>query len=259
MKEWYIVFQGQRVGPLSIEMLPNYGLNPKSMVWCEGMSDWTEASQVPPLSSLLQYGQQMPAPNMSQNQYGQQASAPNMGQNQYGQQAPAPNMGQNQYGQQPQAPNMDQNQYDQGQPGGYGGQQYGGQGQYGNQYGQGQPGGYGGQQYPPQNPYDAQGQYGQQPMYGQGGYPGQNNMPSMEEIKNKKTLAGVMAILFGSLGVQYFILGRVAGGLLTILLTAVTCGLWSILTFIQGIMMLTMSPQDFYQKYMATTKTLPLF
>lgn len=77
--------------------------------------------------------------------------------------------------------------------------------------------------------------------------------------ESKKTLCGIMAILLGGLGIQYFILGKVGGGFITILLTLVTCGLWSIVTLIQGIMMLTMSDQQFYTKYEASPSVFPLF
>lgn len=79
------------------------------------------------------------------------------------------------------------------------------------------------------------------------------------EISSKKTLCGIMAIILGGLGVQYFVLGRVGAGFLTILLTAITCGLWEIVTLIQGIMMLCMTDADFKRKYIDSTSTLPLF
>lgn len=85
---------------------------------------------------------------------------------------------------------------------------------------------------------------------------GGNNINPMAE---KKTICGIMAILFGTLGIQYFILGKVGGGFLTILLSLVTCGLWGILTFVQGIMMLCMSDDEFVAKYVDNDKTLPLF
>lgn len=74
-----------------------------------------------------------------------------------------------------------------------------------------------------------------------------------------KTVAGLFAILVGGLGIQYFYLGKVGGGFICILLTVVTCGLWSILSLIQGIMMLTMTQQDFEAKYVNTDSTFPLF
>ena len=83
--------------------------------------------------------------------------------------------------------------------------------------------------------------------------------PSQQELSSKKTMCGIFAIILGWLGIQYFIIGKTAGGFLTILLSLVTCGLWEIVTFIQGIMMLTMSDEDFKRKYIDSTSTLPLF
>ncbi|MDE6340608.1 MAG: GYF domain-containing protein [Muribaculaceae bacterium] len=79
------------------------------------------------------------------------------------------------------------------------------------------------------------------------------------DLSQKKTLCGIMAILFGTLGVQYFILGKTAGGLLTILISVVTCGLWSVVMLIQGILMLCMTDADFKKKYVDSTSALPLF
>ncbi len=82
---------------------------------------------------------------------------------------------------------------------------------------------------------------------------------SQQDVTNKRVLCGIMAILFGTLGVQYFIVGKVGAGLITILLSIVTCGAWEIVTLIQGIMMLTMDNQTFLDKYVNTTRTFPLF
>lgn len=79
------------------------------------------------------------------------------------------------------------------------------------------------------------------------------------DIANKKLICGILAILVGTIGVQYFVLGKVAGGFITILLSLVTCGVWGIVTLIQGILMLTMDDQTFAAKYINTDKTFPLF
>lgn len=111
----------------------------------------------------------------------------------------------------------------------------------------------GGQQFNQFNPQSSQ---PQPPQYGAGSYP----PPAGPRSSGKdKTVAGVLAIILGGLGVQYFYIGKIGAGFLTILLTIVTCGIWEILTFIQGIMMLTMSQQEFDQKYVFNDKTLPLF
>ena len=83
--------------------------------------------------------------------------------------------------------------------------------------------------------------------------------PQNSDVVSKKTLCGIMAIIFGGLGVQYYILGKIGGGLVTLLLTTVTCGLWSTLTLVQGILMLTMSDEEFYRKYVASQSFMPLF
>lgn len=79
------------------------------------------------------------------------------------------------------------------------------------------------------------------------------------ELNNKKTLCGIFAIIAGGLGVQYFILGKIGGGVVTILLTAITCGCWALLMLIQGILMLTMSNEEFKRKYVDSTSFMPLF
>ena len=84
-------------------------------------------------------------------------------------------------------------------------------------------------------------------------------MGGQSELSSKKTLCGILAILVGTLGVQYFVLGKTAAGFITILLSLVTCGAWGIITLIQGILMLCMSDADFQRKYIDSTSTLPLF
>ncbi len=79
------------------------------------------------------------------------------------------------------------------------------------------------------------------------------------ELSNKKLLCGILAIFLGYLGVQYFILGKTWGGIFTILLSCITCGCWSVITLIQGILMLCMSDQEFKRKYIDNPATMPLF
>lgn len=74
-----------------------------------------------------------------------------------------------------------------------------------------------------------------------------------------KTTAGIFALLLGSLGIQYFYCGKVGGGFINILLVLVTCGLWDILVFVQGILMLTMTQEEFDRKYVYSNSVFPLF
>lgn len=58
---YYIIYNGQQMGPMPKEQLVAYGLNPSSKVWCEGMPNWADASTVADLQPLL-YPQQPPMP-----------------------------------------------------------------------------------------------------------------------------------------------------------------------------------------------------
>lgn len=80
-----------------------------------------------------------------------------------------------------------------------------------------------------------------------------------ETTDSKRILCGLMAIFFGAFGVQYFILGKVGGGFITILLSLITCGAWEIVTLIQGILMLCMNDSEFRRKYVDNPATFPLF
>lgn len=50
---YYIIHNGQQVGPMPKEQLLAYGLCPTSKVWCEGMPNWADASTVADLQPLL--------------------------------------------------------------------------------------------------------------------------------------------------------------------------------------------------------------
>ena len=155
MSNWYLIYNGQQIGPMTKENLLAYNPTSDSKVWREGMADWQPIYTIPELMELIN---RMP---------------------------PTPAI----------------------------------------------------------DPY-------------QGGMP--PGVPYMAPEKDK-TAAGLLAIFLGGLGIQYFYVGKTAGGFITILLTAVTCGFWTILTFIQGIMMLTMTQQEFNQKFVNNDKTFPLF
>ena len=63
-----------------------------------------------------------------------------------------------------------------------------------------------------------------------------------------------MGIIFGYLGVHKFILGYTKEGIIQIVITIVTCGAGSIIGFIEGIIYLTKSDEDFYQTYQVGKK-----
>ena len=51
--KYYIAENGQPAGPFEPNELMLHGLTVNSLVWCEGMPNWTSASQVPELMALL--------------------------------------------------------------------------------------------------------------------------------------------------------------------------------------------------------------
>lgn len=80
--------------------------------------------------------------------------------------------------------------------------------------------------------------------------------------ENKKILAGVLAILLGSLGIHKFILGYNKEGIImlavTLVVGAFTCGigasLMAIVGLIEGIIYLTKSDEEFYNTYQVGQK-----
>ena len=71
----------------------------------------------------------------------------------------------------------------------------------------------------------------------------------MENQENKKVLAGVLALLLGYLGIHKFILGYTKEGIIQIVITLVSCGLAGIIPFVEGIIYLTKSDEEFYNTY----------
>lgn len=96
--------------------------------------------------------------------------------------------------------------------------------------------------------------YGGQPCYDR-----DNAFDASGPEGKSRGVAGLLAIFLGGLGVQYFYLGKTGGGLLCMLLSAVTCGIWTIIMLIQGILMLCISNAEFERKYVQNPATMPLF
>lgn len=90
-------------------------------------------------------------------------------------------------------------------------------------------------------------------------YPSDNAFDSCGPEGKSRGVAALLAILLGGLGVQYFYLNKVGAGLITIGLSLITCGLWEIVTLIQGILMFCMTNAQFRTKYVTTASSFPLF
>ena len=67
--------------------------------------------------------------------------------------------------------------------------------------------------------------------------------------ESKRVLAGILGILFGSLGIHKFVLGYTKEGIIQIALSIVSCGILSIIGFIEGIIYLTKTDEEFVELY----------
>ncbi len=74
----------------------------------------------------------------------------------------------------------------------------------------------------------------------------ENNQPYKSE---KKVIAGILAIVLGTLGVHKFYLGYTKEGVIQLIIGLVTCGAGGLIGLIEGIMYLTKSDEEFDETY----------
>lgn len=59
MKKYYFINgNGEQMGPIAVEQFNNYGINKDTNVWCDGMSQWCKAGDIPELKGY--FGQTPP-------------------------------------------------------------------------------------------------------------------------------------------------------------------------------------------------------
>jgi TM2 domain-containing membrane protein YozV len=80
------------------------------------------------------------------------------------------------------------------------------------------------------------------------------NNPPVRREENKKVVAGVLGIVLGGFGVHKFILGYTQEGIIQLVITLVTCGMGSLIGFVEGIIYLTKTDEEFYQTYQVGKK-----
>ena len=82
--------------------------------------------------------------------------------------------------------------------------------------------------------------------------------PAIRDAASKKLTAGICGIMLGSLGIHKFVLGLNTAGIIMALTTILTCGAGGIIMgtigFIEGIVYLTKSDDDFYETYIVEQK-----
>lgn len=160
---FFIIFNGQQVGPIQKEQLKNFGLNPNTMVWTEGMPNWRPAYTVHELQDILREGSHTPPPFNGQYTY-----------------------------------------------------------------------------YPPKNDFF-------------------DSLTYTGTSGKSRLVFALFAIFLGWLGLQYFYVNKTSAGIISIILSLMSCLLWEILPFIQGVLVLVMSQEEFEKKYVYTTSSFPIF
>lgn len=78
-----------------------------------------------------------------------------------------------------------------------------------------------------------------------------NNQPYKSE---KKVVAGILGILLGTFAIHKFYLGYTKAGIIQLVLGLVTCGIVGIVGFIEGIIYLTKSDEEFDRTYVQNQK-----
>lgn len=70
----------------------------------------------------------------------------------------------------------------------------------------------------------------------------------------KKVVAGILGILLGTFAIHKFYLGYTKAGIIQLVLGIVTCGVAGIVGFIEGIIYLTKSDEEFDRTYVQNQK-----
>lgn len=90
-------------------------------------------------------------------------------------------------------------------------------------------------------------------------YYARNDAFASDAVGKSRGVAALLALFLGWLGIHYFYLGKTTAGIVTLLLSLVSCSIWYWIMVIQGILMLVMSNYDFDHKYVYTQNSFPLF
>ncbi|WP_027385520.1 TM2 domain-containing protein [Chryseobacterium gregarium] len=70
----------------------------------------------------------------------------------------------------------------------------------------------------------------------------------------KKVVAGILGLLLGTFGIHKFYLGYTKAGIIQLVLGLVSCGIVGIVGFIEGIIYLTKSDEEFDRTYVHNQK-----
>lgn len=79
----------------------------------------------------------------------------------------------------------------------------------------------------------------------------ETNTPYRSE---RKLIAGLLGILLGTFAIHKFYLGYTRTGIIQLIISLITCGAAGIIGFIEGIIYLTKTDEDFDQTYVHNKK-----
>ncbi|MDV3490903.1 hypothetical protein CMV03_06825 [Elizabethkingia anophelis] len=82
----------------------------------------------------------------------------------------------------------------------------------------------------------------------------QNYNQQVPYKSEKKLVAGILGILIGYLGIHKFYLGYTKAGIIQLIASVVTCGVAGIIIFVEGIIYLTKSDEEFDRTYVQGKK-----
>ena len=75
-------------------------------------------------------------------------------------------------------------------------------------------------------------------------------------------VAALLAFFLGCFGVHYFYLGKNTAGVICLLVSLLSCGILAgiveILSIVSSVLMLTANEEDFEEKYVNSTSTMPI-
>lgn len=93
--------------------------------------------------------------------------------------------------------------------------------------------------------------------------PNSYQQPYHDHNPKDRVAAALLALFLGTIGIQYFYMGKNKAGVICILISVLTCFVGAVildvLFFIQGIIMLCGTQEEFMEKYVNTPKDFPLF
>lgn len=81
-----------------------------------------------------------------------------------------------------------------------------------------------------------------------------NTGPIKPVQDSNKVLIGVMGLLLGTFGIHKFMMGYTKEGIIQLVISVVSCGFLGIIGFVEGIIYLTKSDEDFHRTYIEGRK-----